>query len=83
MTSYLLNPQYDNRKSFYGKARVESDGVGHSRLISYTTEVATINAGVLKINGWYSATTTRHIKEYAYQHDFKVGTTKEMTKMYC
>ena len=82
MTSYLLKPKYDSRKSFYGKATVESDGVGHSHLISYETKVAEIGAGVLKVYGFYSPTTLRHIKEYAKQHGFKADTKKQMAEDY-
>ena len=59
--TYNLEPRFDNRKSFYGKAIVEiTDNAGESKLYSYNTHVATFKAGieksddVLVINGYYS-----------------------------
>lgn len=64
-----LNPIMDSRKSFYGKANVEING-NTKALISYSTKVAEIEEGQLKVFGTYSATTLRHIKEFAYQNGF-------------
>ena len=81
-----LIPQYDRRKSFYGKAKVYSDDKGHLLLMSYSTIVAEITDSIasedgkpsVKVNGWYSQTTARHINEFLYQYGFKTMTKKEM-----
>ena len=83
---YDLEPQYDSRKSFYGKAKVYKDDKGHLLLMSYSTIVAEITDGIatedgratVKVNGWYSVTTARHINEFLYQYGFKTMTKKEM-----
>ena len=83
---YDLQPQYDRRKSFYGKAKVYKDDKGHLLLQSYSTIVAEITDGMAtedgrptaKVNGYYSQTTARHINEFLYQHDFPTLRKKEM-----
>lgn len=83
---YDLEPQYDRRKSFYGKAKVYSDDAGHLLLMSYATIVAEITDGIatedgrptVKVNGWYSQTTSRHINDFLYQHGFDTMSKKEM-----
>lgn len=83
---YDLEPQHDRRKSFYGKAKVYKDDKGHLLLMSYSTIVAEITDGIatedgrstVKVNGWYSATTARHINDFLYQHGFKTMSKKEM-----
>ena len=77
-----LQPIYSNVKSFYKKARVlkNDDTI---QLISYSTKVAEIKNGKVHIFGWYSATTTRHIKEFLQQNGFKIGTKAQLEKMYC
>ena len=83
---YDLEPQYDRRKSFYGKAKVYKDNKGHLLLMSYSTIVAEITDGAVtesgqdevKVNGWYSQTTSRHINDFLYQHGFKTMSKKEM-----
>ena len=77
-----LQPIYSNVKSFYRKARVlkNDDTI---QLISYSTKVAEIKNGKAHIFGWYSATTTRHIKEFLQQNGFKTGTKEQLEKMYC
>lgn len=77
-----LEPIYSNVKSFYGKAKVITDN-GVIKLISYSTVVATITNGKLHINGFYSATTTRHLKEFLQQYGFDIGTKAQLEKMYC
>lgn len=79
-----LMPRYDSRASFYGKAKIEAD-YPVVRLISYTTHVASIffdgqpdSQGKAVIHGLYSATTTRHIKEFLKQYGFKVESTKQI-----
>lgn len=83
---YDLKPQYDSRKSFYGKAKVYNDDKGHLILASYGTKVAEITDGIatedgrstVKVNGYYSPTTARHINDFLYQHGFKTLSKKEM-----
>lgn len=63
-----LQPRYDSRASFYGKAEIEDYG-GKLTLYSYNTPVAQYNkrTKTLTVNGYYSATTARHIREFARQ----------------
>lgn len=77
----LLEPVFDTRKSFYGKAQVltENDTI---TLISYSTKVAEIKDGKAKIFGTYSPTTLRHIKDFLYQNNFPIGTKNELLEMY-
>ena len=78
---YDLTPQYDSRKSFYSKARVELDGKDLI-LYSYNTKVAQIIDGVPTVFGSYSVTTIRHIKEFLKQNGFKAESTKQILKDY-
>lgn len=83
---YYLEPQYDSRNSFYRKAIVEKRG-NISYLYSYGTKVAEINwdkTGNEKcvIHGFYSNTTTRHIKDFIYQAGLPCGSTNELWEMY-
>lgn len=57
-----------NRKSFYGKCRVLVTENGNEYLKSYSTIVAQVVDGILKVFDWYSPTTTRHIWAFV---DFK------------
>ena len=83
---YKLQPQYDNAKSFYGKANVYRNDKGSIFLMSYETIVAEIideeisPTGKRQINvfGWYSMTTARHINEFLQQNGFKKMRKKEM-----
>ena len=83
---YELKPQYDGRKSFYKKANVYRDDKGKILLMSYATIVAEITDAMatedgkpkLKVNGWYSNTTARHINEFAQQYGFDKMSKKEM-----
>lgn len=77
-----LEPIYSNVKSFYNKAKVLNDN-GVIKLQSYSTIVAEIRNGKAKIFGFYSATTTRHIKEFLQQMGFEVGTKAQLEKLYC
>lgn len=77
-----LQPIYCRQKSFYHKAKVLEDKES-IKLISYATMVAEVKNGKPKIYGWYSATTTRHIKEFLKQQGFIVGSKKQLEKMYC
>jgi hypothetical protein len=77
----LLEPRYDSRKSFYKKAKVRNEN-GKTILQSYGTDVARIEEGKPKISGFYSATTTRHIKEFLKQGGFKAESKKQIIKDY-
>lgn len=83
MEKYELEPIYDGRKSFYKKAFIIRNADGTIELISYSTTVATIKNGKLHINGFYSATTLRHLKEFVQQNGFQCGSKSELEKMYC
>lgn len=76
-----LKPVYDSRESFYGKART-FDVDGKKVLVSYNTEVAYIKDGKAYVNGLYSATTTRHIKDFLQQNGFKADTSKQIMQDY-
>lgn len=79
--TYELNTVYDSRKSFYGKARVEETETA-KHLISYTTRVATIENDKATVNGTYSPTTLRHIKEFLKQNGFKADTKGQIEELY-
>jgi hypothetical protein len=76
-----LNTNYDSRTSFYGKARVRTEG-DRMTLISYSTEVCYIENGKAVILGWHSATTGRHLKEFLKQNDFKAESKAQMLEDY-
>ena len=63
-------PQRDSRKSFYGKARIYLDGDVFV-LVSYSTEVMRYNRVTHEftrlVGQPQSATTNRHMGEFAYQ----------------
>ena len=81
---YGLEAQYDSRKSFGGKARVETDNAGTETLYSYTTPVVKIVKGeVTLLPKWdSSATTLRHVKEFLKQHDLKAESKEQIAKDY-
>lgn len=81
---YELKPQFDRAKSFYKKANVYRNDKGSILLMSYSTIVAEITDEILtgkrqlKVYGYYSVTTARHINEFAQQYGFKKQSKKEM-----
>ncbi len=81
---YDLMPQYDSRKSFYGKAKVFRNPKGSILLMSYSTIVAEIIDEIVEgerkanVFGWYSNTTARHINEFLQQNGFDKMSKKEM-----
>jgi hypothetical protein len=78
MKTFDLEPCFDGAKSFYNKAKVIVKD-GSIFLQSYSTIVAEITNGTLKIQGLYSQTTTRHIKEFVKQfHDVTIASTKDL-----
>ena len=81
MTRYPLSPNYDSAISFYGKAHVtEKDG--RKTLTSYQTDVAYIENGRAYVNGWYSQTTGRHIRDFLRQNGYKAEGKAQIMKDY-
>lgn len=80
---YGLEPQYDSRKSFYGKAQVNTgDKNDKNQLYSYGTLVAEIKDGKPVVYGTYSQTTLRHIKDWLKQNGFKAENSKQIMNDY-
>ena len=88
---YDLKPQFDSRQSFYGKAKVDTgDTNDKNRLYSYDTLVAEIVDGKpvihtdneFVVNGRYSPTTMRHIRDWLKQNGFKADTAKQIMADY-
>jgi len=78
---HKLDPRYDARASFYGKAQVRTEA-GKQILRSYNTDVAYIKDGKAVVNGAYSDTTLRHIKEFLKQNGFEADTKDQIMKDY-
>lgn len=68
MNTFELCPVYDSRKSFYGKAKVIHRGNSYY-LYSYDTLVAVWDGTMHRKWDGYSATTARHINEFARQYE--------------
>lgn len=77
MGIYELKPHFANVKSFYGKARIEKKG-SDIQLISYATHVAGVKNGKPYINGFFTHTTSRHIKEFFQQMGYSVSSRKDI-----
>lgn len=77
MRIYELKPQFATVKSFYGKARVKK-GENDIQLISYATHVAGVKNGKPYVKGFYSATTSRHIKEFFQQMGYSINSRKDI-----
>lgn len=82
-----LTPEFDSRKSFYGKAKTRHPlHTTITELISYDTHVATIDTAsrtVTLLPLWdSSATTLRHVKEFLKQHGFTAETKTQITRDY-
>ena len=69
MKIFELSPRYDTRKSFYGKAHVIDHEDGTIELQSYDTIVSRCVNGKVEELGKWSATTTRHQKEFRKQFE--------------
>ena len=69
MKIFELVPRYDARKSFYGKAHVVDHEDGTIELQSYDTIVSRCVNGKVEELGKWSATTTRHQKEFRKQFE--------------
>ena len=71
----------DSQESFYGKAKViiTDDFI---QLQSYNTIVAQIDkhSNKLTVNGWYSATTARHINSFLAHYGYSPLSKSEMIK---
>ena len=75
---FELKP-HNGRKSYYSKAKViEEDGI--SRLKSYTTIVAEYNhyTNEMKVFGYYSPTTAKHINSFLDYYGFDTCSKKEL-----
>lgn len=87
--TYDMAPEFDGRKSFYGKAKVDVRPDGTQILYSYGTpvckitkdgEVTLLKKGYL---GWASSQTTlRHVKEFLKQNGKEAGTINDLRKRY-
>lgn len=88
--TYTLVPRYEDVKSYYGKALVIANNSDNTlTLVSYDTQVAklqfsgsTDTPDTATVYGLYSATTTRHIKEFLKQSDFKAESSKQLITDY-
>ena len=88
-----LEPCYDARKSFYGKAVVIKECYTDCSVIklrSYSTIVAEIKLRYDSIElfckayvySWYSGTTGRHIKEFLKQYGFHANNKAQILRDY-
>lgn len=84
-----LEPRYDGRKSFYGKATVRMFGDGRKVLYSYGTPVCRIdrNGHATLLNkgyyGWGSSNTTRrHVREFLRQNGLKADSSSQIGRDY-
>lgn len=69
MRIYQLEPRFDARKSFYGKALIIDHENGTFELQSYDTIVSRCVNGKVEELGKWSNTTTRHQKEFRKQFE--------------
>ena len=78
MSSFKLEPT-SGQKSFYGKATVITTN-NVSKLQSYETIVAVYNheTNEMRVNGWYSNTTARHINAFLKLYGFGTCSKKEL-----
>jgi hypothetical protein len=78
MKIFDLHPT-NGRKSFYGKCKVMEDN-GVSKLLSYDTVVAEYNhsENKMKVHGYYSPTTARHINAFLSYYGFGTCSKKEL-----
>lgn len=80
-----LEPIFDSRKSFYGKAKVEITDTAVT-LYSYAVKVAEIDRETWELKlfpQWkHSATTLRHVKEFLRQNGIKAETKTQIARDY-
>jgi hypothetical protein len=69
MRIYELEAQFDARKSFYNKAHIIDHENGTLELLSYDTIVSRCVGGKVENLGKWSATTTRHQREFRKQFE--------------
>lgn len=94
MKEYFLEPIYDTRKSFYGKAKVvveKNENKTYKKLYSYGTKVAEVlyveyelfipTKIEYRYFGKYSQTTSRHQKEFFLQEGLKLKELNELIKV--
>lgn len=82
MKTFYLSP-INGRKSFNHKCEVivtTENNETISKLKSYDTIVAEYNhnTNVMRVNGWYSTTTARHINAFLDYYGFNTCTKKEL-----
>lgn len=77
LDTFELQLQLDHAQSFYRKAFTLHNNDETIDLKSYDTIVAKWSMGEVIVNGTYSATTLRHIKEFIYQTTGVSGLTKK------
>lgn len=79
-TDVALEPRYDSRNSFYGKARVVTKDNGDEELYSYGTHVAGIKDGKPYTFGKFSQTTSRHQAEFFKQRNIDPKTVEKINE---
>lgn len=83
-----LTPEFDSRKSFYGKAKIfHSDTNVYTKyLYSYGTLVAMVDTEDYEVELYqywdYSATTLRHVREFLKQNGFTADSKAQMAREY-
>lgn len=87
MSAFELTPEFDGRKSFYGKARVAYPaGTDEVELFSYESHVMTLNplSRVVSLHPRWdeSATTLRHVKELLKQNGFTAVSKSQIARDY-
>lgn len=78
-----LSPVYDGRKSFYGKARILTDG-NSMTLLSYGTPILKIEGDVYTLffrDEDLSNTTMRHLREFLRQAGLSYAADKSKAEM--
>ncbi len=68
----------DIPQEHYNKCAIYEDNKGNSYLLSYDTIVAEIYNGDLKIYGYYSPTTNRHLNTYLNRYGYQSMNKKEV-----
>ena len=88
---YYLEPKYDSRKSFYGKAVVVEDLESNTiSLYSYNTKVCEIvmtkpddfEVVIFNVPRVFSKTTLRHIKEFLKQNGLEATSKDQIQRDY-
>lgn len=80
---YDLTPQFDTRRSFYNKARIDTGSDNsENKLYSYNTLVAEMIGGKPVVYNVQSGNTLRHVKEWLRQNGFKAETKSQIIRDY-